>query len=121
MHGRDNLTPKQASIYRLIVVGYRAGLTPTHQEIGDMLGITKTTVYEHITNLVLKGYITKTRQRRSIKPCEPLDPRYVDIVTSTTILANAAVALTTAMDADDRQKYQRFIDCLESAVCEAQA
>jgi len=51
-----NVTPRQMEILRYIR-DYRArnGYSPTMQEIGDSLGLTKVTVFEHLEALERKG------------------------------------------------------------------
>ncbi|MFW6066304.1 MAG: transcriptional repressor LexA [Planctomycetota bacterium] len=52
------LTPKQLSIVRYIrEFRRREGYSPTMQQIGDHLGCTKVTVFEHVNALVEKGVL----------------------------------------------------------------
>jgi repressor LexA len=63
-----NLTPKQLDVVRYII-DYREkkGLAPTLEEIAEDLGVSKITVYEHVTQLAKKGAITKEKyQSRSL-------------------------------------------------------
>lgn len=64
-----NLTPKQLQIVDFIV-RYRdeKGLAPTLEEIARELGVSKITVYEHVTQLERKGAVSKQKyQSRSIE------------------------------------------------------
>ena len=58
------LTPKQLRILTLIR-DYRRkhGYSPTMQEIADTLGVTKVTVFEHVTGLEKKGLLRRSRHR----------------------------------------------------------
>jgi repressor LexA len=55
-----NLTPKQLAIVEFLVA-YRDehGLSPTLEEIAQHLGVTKITIYEHVTQLCKKGALNK--------------------------------------------------------------
>lgn len=76
---RDNLTPKQAEIYRMICEGYAAGEPPSQKEIADALGISKPTVHEHIQAIISKGYLNQpNRKARNLSPRGEIDERYVD-------------------------------------------
>ena len=53
-------TPRQLEILRLIRdFRRRCGYSPTMQEIGDHLGLTKVTVFEHVGALERKGLLTR--------------------------------------------------------------
>jgi repressor LexA len=55
-----NLTPRQLQILRLIrQERLTNGYSPTMQEIGDALGLTKVTVFEHVGALQKKGLLTR--------------------------------------------------------------
>lgn len=58
------LTPKQQEIVRIIRQQRLAkGYSPTLQEIGDILGVSKVTVHEHMLALEEKGAIVRDRYR----------------------------------------------------------
>ena len=58
------LTPKQLRILTLIRDFQRKyGYSPTMQEIADVLGITKVTVFEHVGGLEKKGLLRRSRHR----------------------------------------------------------
>jgi repressor LexA len=59
-----SLTPKQLRILTLIRDYQRKhGYSPTMQEIADAFGITKVTVFEHVTALEKKGLLRRARHR----------------------------------------------------------
>ena len=69
MHARSkepNLTPRQMEILRLIR-NYRRhhGYSPTMQEIGDQLGLTKVTVFEHVGVLEGKGLLSRGAKHKA--------------------------------------------------------
>lgn len=68
------LTPKQLRILRLIRDYQRKhGYSPTMQELADVLGITKVTVFEHVSGLEKKGLLRRSKHRaRSLE----LTPRF---------------------------------------------
>ncbi len=54
------VTPRQMEIMRLIRDWRRQrGFSPTMQEIGDLLGLSKVTVFEHVEALVEKGLLSR--------------------------------------------------------------
>jgi len=54
------LTPRQVEILRYIRdVRMREGYSPSLQEMGDALGLTKVTVFEHVAALERKGVLTR--------------------------------------------------------------
>ena len=58
------LTPKQLRILRLIRDYQRKhGYSPTMQELADVLGVTKVTVFEHVTGLEKKGLLRRSKHR----------------------------------------------------------
>ncbi|HOB76037.1 MAG TPA: transcriptional repressor LexA [Phycisphaerae bacterium] len=58
------LTPKQMRILMLVRDYQRKhGYSPTMQEIADVLGITKVTVFEHVSGLEKKGLLRRSRHR----------------------------------------------------------
>ncbi len=58
------LTPKQLRILTLIRDFQRKhGYSPTMQELADTLGVTKVTVFEHVTGLEKKGLLRRSRHR----------------------------------------------------------
>lgn len=58
------LTPKQLRILTLIRDYQRKrGYSPTMQELADVLGVTKVTVFEHVTGLEKKGLLQRSRHR----------------------------------------------------------
>jgi repressor LexA len=68
-----HLTPRQLDIVRFIL-NYRArwGFSPTLQEIGDSLGVSAVTVFEHARALKRKGAVRHTpNQARSLEIIDP--------------------------------------------------
>jgi len=66
MPGRTlpRLTPKQLRILTLIRDYQRKhGYSPTMQELADVLGVTKVTVFEHVTGLERKGLLRRAKHR----------------------------------------------------------
>lgn len=63
------LTPKQLRVLTFIRDFARArGFAPTMQEVGDKLGVSKVTVFEHIAALQRKGYLRRSRHKaRSLR------------------------------------------------------
>ena len=58
------LTPKQLRILTLIRdYRYKHGYSPTMQELADVLGVTKVTVFEHVAVLVKKGLLLRSKHR----------------------------------------------------------
>lgn len=75
---RPNLTPKQSKLYTIIVLGHENGKTPTLRQLGDELGVTRVTAYEHVAALIKKGYVRRShRKSRSLVPIEPIEDRYI--------------------------------------------
>ncbi len=69
----ETLTPKQMAIIRYIrEFRRREGYSPTMQQIGDHLGCTKVTVFEHVNALVEKGVIERgpKHKARSLRVSE---------------------------------------------------
>jgi len=66
------LTPKQAEIFTMIRDARMTnGFSPTMQEIGDALGISRGTVHEHISALVKKGALLRDENKaRSLSIAE---------------------------------------------------
>ena len=68
----STLTPRQMEILRLIHhYRQRHGYSPTMQEIGDQLGLTKVTVFEHVGALERKGLVLRGAKHtaRSLRVC----------------------------------------------------
>jgi repressor LexA len=70
-----NLTPKQMKILRLIREWrLTRGFSPTMQELGDELGVSKVTVFEHVEALIKKGALRRDPNKaRSLEPSPDLD------------------------------------------------
>ncbi len=70
-----NLTPKQRRILTLIRDSrLTQGYSPTMQELGDELGVSKVTVFEHVEALIRKGCLRRDANKaRSLE----LDPSVV--------------------------------------------
>jgi repressor LexA len=69
---RPTLTRRQADVVRFIA-SYRLkhGLSPTLAEIGDGLGVSRVTVFEHVRALEEKGWLEGDPGRsRSLRVCE---------------------------------------------------
>ena len=62
----QNLTPRQLEILRFIR-GFREryGYSPTMQEIGDHLSLTKVTVFEHVAALERKGALSRGEKNKA--------------------------------------------------------
>ena len=62
----QNVTPRQLEILQFVRnFRVRAGYSPTMQEIGDHLGLTKVTVFEHIGALERKGALLRGAKHRA--------------------------------------------------------
>lgn len=60
------LTPRKMEILQFIRdFRHRMGYSPTMQEIGDQLGLTKVTVFEHVGGLEKKGVLLRGAKHRS--------------------------------------------------------
>jgi repressor LexA len=56
----QNLTPRQMTILRFVRAYRRKeGYSPSLQEIGDHMDLTKVTVFEHVAALVKKGFLRR--------------------------------------------------------------
>jgi len=77
---RISLSKQQAAIYSVLVNTIdEKGLCPTQKEIGDVLGISKVTVYEHLCQIIKKGYLTRRdNMSRSLRIVEPIASQYVE-------------------------------------------
>jgi repressor LexA len=63
MQPKETLTPRQMEILTLVRdYDRRHGYSPTMQEIGDHLHLTKVTAFEHVRALERKGYLTRGRK-----------------------------------------------------------
>lgn len=69
---RRRLTPRQLQILNFIRDARRKhGYSPTMQEIADELGVSKVTVFEHVSALVKKGLLRRLPHKaRSLEPTE---------------------------------------------------
>ena len=60
------VTPRQMDILRFIRDSrVRHGFSPTMQEIGDHLGLTRVTVFEHVKALVRKGLLLRAARHKA--------------------------------------------------------
>ncbi|MFQ5422912.1 MAG: transcriptional repressor LexA [Phycisphaerae bacterium] len=68
-------TPRQAAILTFIRdYTYRHGYSPTYEEIADEYGISKVTVFEHLTALESRGLIRRNKYKaRSLELAEHLE------------------------------------------------
>jgi repressor LexA len=58
------LTPKQLRLLTLIWdYQHKHGYSPTMQELADVLGVTKVTVFEHVVGLEKKGLLRRSKHR----------------------------------------------------------
>ncbi len=58
------LTPRQMDVALLLARAIAAtGTVPTMQEMGDAMGMSKVCVFEHVTEMVRKGVLTKVACR----------------------------------------------------------
>ena len=58
------LTPKQMKILTLIrAIRLSRGYSPTMQELGDALGVSKVTVFEHVEALIKKGCLIRDKNK----------------------------------------------------------
>lgn len=81
----ENVTPRQLEILRFIRDHRdRFGYSPTMQEIGDHLGLTKVTVFEHVGALERKGVLSRggKHKARSLR----VDPKFPFPEDSATVL-----------------------------------
>lgn len=63
-----NLTPRQLEIVKFIRdFTARHDYAPTMQEIAEHLGVSRPTVFEHLTALHARGALKKDRARRSVR------------------------------------------------------
>jgi len=71
-HKFVRLTPRQLQVLTLIRdYQNKHGYSPTMQELADMLGVNKVTVFEHVTGLEKKGLLRRSRHRaRSLELTE---------------------------------------------------
>jgi repressor LexA len=62
----QNLTPRQMEILRFLR-DYRRqhGYSPTLQEVGDQVGLTKVTVFEHVAALAKKGLLRRGSRHKA--------------------------------------------------------
>ena len=59
-----NLTPKQMKILTMIRDSrLNRGYSPTMQELGDALGVSKVTVFEHVEALIKKGALVRDKNK----------------------------------------------------------
>ena len=66
MSKEPTVTPRQLEIVRIIRDWRRQhGFSPTMQEIGDRLGLSKVTVFEHVEALVAKGLLHRGSQHKA--------------------------------------------------------
>ncbi len=62
--GNPPILPRQMQILRMIRDGQRTqGFSPTMQEMGDQMGVTKVTVFEHVEALIKNGYLLRSRHK----------------------------------------------------------
>ena len=62
----QNLTPRQMEILRFIRDYRRSqGYSPSLQEVGDHLDLTKVTVFEHVAALVKKGFLRRGSRHKA--------------------------------------------------------
>jgi repressor LexA len=62
----QTVTPRQLQVLQFIRdYRKRSGYSPTMQEIGDQLGLTKVTVFEHAEALERKGLLTREGKHRA--------------------------------------------------------
>ena len=65
-HESATVTPRQLEILRLIRnFRNRHGYSPTMQELGDRLGLTKVTVFEHVGALERKGLLRREAKHKA--------------------------------------------------------
>ncbi len=72
-----HLTKRQSEILEF-VKNYRQrhGYSPTLAEVGEHFDVNKVTVFEHVSALVRKGYVTRSHaEARSIVPIEEVEAR----------------------------------------------
>jgi len=62
----ETVTPRQLQILRFVRDSRKSlGYSPTMQEIGDHLGLTKVTVFEHVAALEKKGVLNRGAKHRA--------------------------------------------------------
>ncbi len=104
MSRQINLTPKQLHIVKRIRdLRISRGYSPTMQELGDELGVSKVTVFEHVEALIKKGALL--RQPNKARSLE-IDPKFdlPDEQRTTRLPLVGAIAAGMPIDAvEDRQ------------------
>lgn len=66
-----NLSPRQKQVLEVVKKWVaEKGETPTYQEIGAVLGITKCAVFEHVCALEMKGMVRRSQAARSLELVE---------------------------------------------------
>ncbi len=99
-----NLTPKQLHILtRIRDLRIARGYSPTMQELGDELGVSKVTVFEHVEALIKKGaLLRKPNKARSLEISPDFD--LPDEQRTTRLPLVGAIAAGMPIDAvEDRQ------------------
>lgn len=63
--GLPRMTPRQINIARLYLrIERDEGYVPTLDEVGEMLGISKVTVFEHIGIMEARGILTRDKHKQ---------------------------------------------------------
>lgn len=72
------MTPRQSEVLSFIRK-YRAehGLSPTIEEIGEELSLSKTSVYEHMQKLLQQGQLIKTAKGRTPRAFQPANEEVI--------------------------------------------
>lgn len=93
---QPSLTPKQLRVLTFIRDFSRAkGYSPTMQELADEFGVSKVTVFEHVSALHKKGYLKRSRHKaRSLQLSDSIrfpDERATRLPLAGTIAAGAPI------------------------------
>jgi len=99
-----NLTPKQLKILTLIRdTRLSRGYSPTMQELGEALGVSKVTIFEHVEALIKKGCLTRDPNKARSLELSP-DLELPDEQRSTRLPLVGSIAAGSPIDAvEDRE------------------
>lgn len=99
-----NLTPKQMKILTLIRdTRLSKGYSPTMQELGEALGVSKVTIFEHVEALIKKGCLTRDPNKARSLELSP-DLELPDEQRNTRLPLVGSIAAGSPIDAiEDRE------------------
>ena len=98
-----HLTKRQAEVLNFIKrYRKRHGYSPTLEEIGEHFEVNKVTVFEHVSELVRKGYVTRSRsEARSVVPVEEAEQGGLALPLAGMIAAGAPIEAVEAPETID--------------------